>query len=123
MMRLKELRIFNEKTQSEIAKRIGVSRQVYANYENEINQPSIEMLNELANFFDCTVDYLIGRTDDLGNVTVTARSSAPSLPADEQRLLTGYRELTAPLKKMIQETLDTFLESDLNQPKRQQKRL
>ncbi len=93
MLRLRELRLESEKTQGEMAKIFGVSRQVYANHENEINQPSLEMLVKMANFFECSVDYLLGRTDDFGNITVyQTTDSIHSLSADEQRLIDTLRK-------------------------------
>ena len=66
MLRIRELREEEGKTQSEMATLFCVSRQVYANYENGVNEPSIEMLCRLADHFQCSVDYLIGRSDELG---------------------------------------------------------
>ena len=51
MIRLKELRTEKNVTQQEIADKIGVSRQVYANWENEINQPDLKMLSSLADIY------------------------------------------------------------------------
>ena len=70
MLRLKELRAESGKTQDEMAKILGTSRQVYANYENSINEPSLEILIKLADFFQCSLDFLMARSDDFGNVTV-----------------------------------------------------
>ena len=88
MLRLRELRKENDKTQVELATVIGVSRQVYANYENGINEPSIEILIALANYFECTLDYLTGRADDFGNVTIANAGS--QLPAEAQELVDIY---------------------------------
>ena len=93
MLRIKELRIENEKTQEKMAKILGVSRQVYANYENEINEPSIEMLIKMSQFFQCSIDYLIGNTDDFGNVSI--QNNTLTLSSDEQRLIDTYRKLNA----------------------------
>ncbi len=67
MIRLLELR--NEKglSQRELARIMNVSQGTYNNWENANTQPSIEQLISLANFFEVSVDYLIGRTDDMGN--------------------------------------------------------
>ena len=89
MFRLRELRNESDKTQSEMAQIFGISRQVYANYENEINQPSCEMLIKIANYFECSIDYLLCRTDDFGNI----QGSAPALSPDEKKLLDDYRAL------------------------------
>ena len=98
MLRLKELRSEAEKTQTEIATLIGVSRQVYANYENEINQPSIEVLNLLANIYDCSVDFLIGRSDDLGNIT-----NSPTLSSKERELLSIFKAVESEYQSQILE--------------------
>ena len=67
MIRLLELR--NEKglSQRELANIMNISQGTYNNWENANTQPSIEQLISLANFFEVSVDYLIGRTDDMGN--------------------------------------------------------
>ncbi len=69
MLKIRELREEKHLTQIEMALNLGVSRQVYANWENEINQPELKMIIILADFFGVTTDYLLGRTDDLGAVT------------------------------------------------------
>lgn len=67
MIRLLELR--NEKglSQRELARIMNVSQGTYNNWENSNTQPSIEQLVSLADFFEVSVDYLIGRTDEIGN--------------------------------------------------------
>jgi len=93
MLRLRELREENGYTQAYMATNLQISRQVYANYENEINQPSIEMLEKLANFFQCSVDYIIGRSDDFGNVAIKEKSPSSFLKPEEQELLNNFRSL------------------------------
>ena len=93
MLRLKELRLENEKTQDEMAKILSISRQVYANYENEINEPSLEMLKKIGNYFECTIDYLLGRSDDFGNVTIYHNTeNVDSLSPEEQRIIERIRK-------------------------------
>ncbi len=60
-MDLKSIRIKKEYTQQYVADCIGCSVTVYSRYERGEREPSIEMLIKLADFFDVTVDYLIGR--------------------------------------------------------------
>ena len=87
-MKIKELRKEKKQTQIEIAKQLGVSQQVFANYENEINYPDPKMLIKIADFFDVTVDYLIGRTDDFGVI----KKQTPGLSLDEADLIENYRK-------------------------------
>ncbi len=70
VLRIRELRTEKNATQQEIADKLGVSRQVFANWENEINQPDLHMLVSLADYFGVTADYLLGRTDDFGNAVM-----------------------------------------------------
>ena len=91
MLRIRELRAEKNVTQQEIADKLGVSRQVFANWENEINQPDLKMLISLAEFFSVTVDYLLGRTDDFGNAVMP---TPYELTNEETQLLNLYRGMT-----------------------------
>lgn len=68
MIRLFELRSEKNLSQRELARIMNISQGTYNNWENSNTQPSIEQLIALANFFEVSVDYLIGRTDDAGTV-------------------------------------------------------
>lgn len=92
MNRIRFLREEAGLTQEVLAKKIGVSRQVLGNYEKEINYPSPDLLCKFADFFDCSIDYLIGRSDDLGVISITNEKSS-SLAKDEQEMLDIYRAL------------------------------
>ena len=61
--RLKVLRKEKNLTQSELAKIINVSPSTVGMYERENRQPTPETLNQLADFFEVTTDYLLGRTN------------------------------------------------------------
>ena len=60
---LKKLRQDNNMTQDELAKKIDTSRSNIANYENGKNMPSVDILEKLSKLFDCTTDYLLGKSD------------------------------------------------------------
>jgi transcriptional regulator with XRE-family HTH domain len=60
--RLKELR--GKRTQEEIAALINISRARYSHYENEHVQPDNELLQKMADIYNVSVDYLLGRTND-----------------------------------------------------------
>ncbi len=61
--RLLYLRQQKKKTQAEMANLLGITRQAYGYYEKGEREPDTESLNKLADFFDVSVDYLLGRTD------------------------------------------------------------
>ena len=60
---LKKLRQDKNLTQDELAKKIDTSRSNIANYENDKNMPSVEILEKLAKLFDCSTDYLLGKSN------------------------------------------------------------
>jgi len=70
-MNIKELRKQNKKTQEEIAKIIGITSVGYSHYESERSEPNIETLIKLADYYDVSLDYLVGRryANDLGYLT------------------------------------------------------
>lgn len=58
--RIKELREKSGLTQTELAKKMGVTRSSINGWEMGISIPSIMKLVELAMFFHVTTDYLLG---------------------------------------------------------------
>ena len=50
-------------TQREVAKFLGMTQPSYIRYENGKSEPSLENLVKLADIFDVSTDYLLGRTD------------------------------------------------------------
>lgn len=59
--RIKELRFVKGISQVDLAKRLNVSKQSVSNWENDNIQPSIEVLIKLADIFNVSTDYLLGR--------------------------------------------------------------
>lgn len=61
--RLKLLREEHGLSQDKLGKEIGVSRYAIYTYEKGKASPTVEGLVMLADYFDVTTDYLLGRTD------------------------------------------------------------
>lgn len=61
---LSELRQDRGMTQKELAKILYVSDGTISNYENSVHYPDVEKLIDIANFFDVTTDYLLGRCEN-----------------------------------------------------------
>ena len=61
--RLKELRAERGLSQDAVGKIAGVSRYAVYTYEKAKVFPTVEGLIALADFFDVTTDYLLGRSD------------------------------------------------------------
>ena len=61
--RVKELRKARKMTQRQMADVLGITERSYQRYEAE-NNPNNETLIKLADFFDVSTDYLLGRSDN-----------------------------------------------------------
>ena len=61
--RIKELRDDKDLYQKNIAEILKVTQQQYNKYELGINSIPIEKISVLADYYNTSVDYLIGRTD------------------------------------------------------------
>lgn len=59
--RLAHLRKSKELNQVQLAERLGVKKQSISNWENDNIMPSIDMLIRIADFFNVSTDYLLGR--------------------------------------------------------------
>lgn len=62
-MKLKELRLERNITQDEVAKYLHVRQNTYSQYENGKRQTPMEVLIKLAEYYDVSMDYLLGLTD------------------------------------------------------------
>lgn len=61
--RLKKLRKEKGLSQYEVARRLDLSRGQLANYEQGTREPDYETLAKLADFYECSTDYLLGREE------------------------------------------------------------
>lgn len=63
-LRLKDLREDKDYTQQKVADYLACNRSAYSNYEMGIRSVPLEVLWKLADLYETSVDYLIGRTDE-----------------------------------------------------------
>lgn len=61
--RIQDLRIDNDITIKDISSHLELHRDVYSRYEKGIREFPIDIIIKLANYYECSVDYLLGRTD------------------------------------------------------------
>ena len=88
--RYEELRLDFGKKQGEIADILGVKRNTYSKWENMINDMKLEKSNELANYYETSLDYLFG----LSNVK----------DGNFKSLTIDYNVLTKRLKKLREDS-------------------
>lgn len=62
--RLKELRTMRNLTQKQVADSVNMAPMAYQRYEYGTREPAYQNLIALADYFDVSLDYLAGRSDD-----------------------------------------------------------
>ena len=63
---LREIRKNKGTTQRQVAESIGITERNYQYYESGGREPAMSTLIALADYFDVSIDYLVGRSDDPG---------------------------------------------------------
>ncbi|MCR1972828.1 helix-turn-helix domain-containing protein [Clostridium sporogenes] len=66
--RLKCERLRKDLNQTELAKFLNVSKQTVSNWENGNRIPDTLTLSKLADFFNCSVDYILGRSENRNGI-------------------------------------------------------
>ena len=87
-------------TRAELARALNINQGTLANYENEIREPDFETLVKIAEYFNESVDYLLGRTDE--NQVNEAFSP---LNKKEKNIITKYKQLSEESKDILYELL------------------
>ena len=71
--KLRSLRIEKNLKQAQVAEKVGVNKSAISAYENDLRQPSYDVLVKLAKLYKVSVDYLLGmkpaRTLDVSELT------------------------------------------------------
>ncbi|MCI9359221.1 MAG: helix-turn-helix transcriptional regulator [Lachnospiraceae bacterium] len=106
MKNLKLLRHQKALSQQKLADILHISQQSVYKYENGITTPDLQTLMKIADFFDTSVDYLIGYTDIPHKIEPVAECK---LNLDEEDLIQKYRKLQISSRKVMQMLLDEFL--------------
>lgn len=68
LKKLREYRQNRKLTQEEMSKILSLGSTTYKNYENNITEPNIQTLIKLADFYNISLDELVGRETDTINL-------------------------------------------------------
>ena len=77
-------------TTSKLAKELNVSRQLLATLESGHSVPNAELLIALADFFNVSVDYLLGRDGGIAEDKKTHITVPDELTDEERKLIEDY---------------------------------
>ena len=92
--RLRQLRMDKLLRQDQVAALIGIDKSTVSAYENDLRQPSCEILVRFANLYRVSVDFLLGRNEDqtldvsglTGAEIALVRNLVASMSAKNQKL-------------------------------------
>ena len=89
---LKQLREQRNLSQAKLAEQLKIPKGTYVTYEYGTREPNIEMINKLADFYNVTTDYLLGR--DTGEPEPMEQLAGQfNMSALEQKILDNYLSL------------------------------
>ena len=111
MNRIKELRNEYRKTLKQMADDFGTSHQVISRYELGQTEPDFDTLIKIADYFNVSVDYLLGRTDK-------RFTSDKTFTSEQIRLLNAFDTLIPPMQEYILEMVEKLIKQPQNVNKR-----
>lgn len=94
--RIASLRRRMNLTQEGFSEKVGISRAALSHYEKNRREPDYETINRMADFFEVTTDYLLGRSD---------RESLTEKESEE------YNEIISTIKKLEESGKEKELEA------------
>jgi transcriptional regulator with XRE-family HTH domain len=109
--RIGEMRRKRGLTQRQLADKLKVSHGRISLYETGDRSPDPEMLNKLADFFGCSVDYLLGRSDDPDPISKDETDIKKILEQKEKAHWDG-RELTVEEKEYLSRLIQVAIQRD-----------
>ena len=105
MENIKKLRKEHGFSQQELAERFHVSQQSIHKYENDLATSDFRLLIDMAEYFNTSVDYLIGATDI--RCRIIEREEC-MLDEEERLLIRNFRALTDYQRKIVSMVVDGY---------------
>ncbi len=110
MNRIKLLREKNNWSQNQLASKMHCAPSSIAMYEKEERKPSLEVLIKLSEIFECSIDYILGKSD--------IRNPEKEIEFDPSKLYIGlsakdYENITETQIKQIEELAKVILKDNL----------
>jgi transcriptional regulator with XRE-family HTH domain len=94
LQRLSELRKDRKWSLQDTADQLGIAKSTYAGYESGYRLPSLQSLSQIADLFETSVDYLLGKTNEVKKgletieISEQMKKTAPPLYLDGMPLST-----------------------------------
>jgi transcriptional regulator with XRE-family HTH domain len=76
-MKIKELRESRGILQTELASYLGIARNTLSQYETGKRSPDLDTLQKIADFFDVSIDFILGRSEKIDLEVVAFHKNTP----------------------------------------------
>lgn len=107
VVNLRTLRESRNLTQLQLSIQLEVSQELISRYELGTSFPQPQMLIKLANFFNCSIDYLLGLTD----IQTPTKYLASTSNIEAAELYSKYKSLSSEDKKYFDRFLSFLLDN------------
>lgn len=87
MNKIRDLRISKNMTMKQTAEALELPYTTYVNYEKGAREPNSEVLIKIADFYNVSIDYLMGRTLDSAKTYVLSEKDERDIAKDLEQLL------------------------------------
>ena len=92
-------------SQQLLADALGISQQSINQYENREIEPDIATLSQMADYFETSIDYIVGRTDIRRKIE---RTLPYYLNEEEGEVIKGYRALNIRQRQCVSDVIGTL---------------
>lgn len=93
--------------QKELAKELNVTTGTISNYENDVHSPDLETLVKIADYFNVSTDYLLGRTGS--KLSVDCFSEQYSRHATIDDLICTAKQLPPEVREALMQILKAMI--------------
>lgn len=101
---IKAVREIRDMTQKECADSLGVTLRAWQTYEQGVSEPKQELLCKIADMFEVTTDYLLGR-EKKEQTAIEQLAGEFDMSALEREILNGYVSLPKEMRGDLMEFL------------------
>ena len=108
--RLEALRNDRGLAKKEMAQILGIHESTYGKYELGKREPDFEMISRLAQYFDVSTDYLLGRTD-VPKLEPPKNAKTELPPELSWSFINGYKEIDDDDRAMLNSMMERMKEA------------
>lgn len=90
---IKQLREKKHISQKDFAEQLNISNVVLSRYENDIRKPDYDTLEKIADYFEVSIDYLLGRSDTLTTQDDLYKGDFANLSQEQKEVLNFFLNL------------------------------